>query len=137
MSNEYETASWPKGLKRTHQREEVLQCLDAADRPLTAAELKEHCEKTNLSTVYRILESFERVNMVEKSFLPDSDTAYYKRTANCHTHYATCLICHRQIPLEGCPVELLRLADQTPGFTITGHKLELYGYCSKCRPQTP
>ena len=123
---------WPNGLKHTRQREEVLYALSQSESPLSAAELKTQCQGTNLATIYRILETLEQYGLAEKVYLPDSDTAYFKRSATEHTHFATCLGCHRQIPLKGCPVDTLKLSEEASGFTVTGHRIELFGYCEEC-----
>lgn len=47
--------------------------------------------------------------------------------------YAVCLECHRRIPLQNCPFAHIHLEKDAGDFTVTGHKLELYGYCSECK----
>lgn len=126
---------WPKGLKRTRQRELVCDLLSKSDRPLRAIDIFETLRSTeciSMSTVYRILDAFEKVNFVDKLYIPEDDNAFYKLHSAGHHHYATCLMCHRQIPLDGCPVENLKLNEELPNFTITGHRLEIYGYCRDC-----
>lgn len=122
---------WPAGLKHTRQRAEVMEVLEGADRPMTAAELSSRCSCTSMSTVYRILESLEKYDLAEKTDIPGSDMAYYKLSSGTHAHYATCLGCRRQIPLSFCPIEELKFADNEE-FIITGHRLEIYGYCREC-----
>lgn len=126
---------WPKGLKKTHQRELVCDLLEKTDRPLRAIDIFETLRTTesiSMSTVYRILDAFEKEKMVEKLYIPEDDNAFYKIRNEGHHHYATCLMCHRQILLQGCPVESLQLNKEMPEFTITGHRLEIYGYCREC-----
>ena len=127
---------WPKDLKHTRQREKVWNLLEQVNRPLRAIDIFEEVrvdECIIISTVYRILDAFEEHGMVEKIRFPEDDTAFYKIRTDEHRHYATCLLCHRQIPLDGCPVERLELKQDLKEFTITGHRLEIYGYCADCR----
>ena len=49
------------------------------------------------------------------------------------THYAVCLECHRRIPLKNCPFSQIHMGKEAEDFTVTEHKLELYGYCKECR----
>ena len=49
-----------------------------------------------------------------------------------HTHYAICLGCHKKVALQACPFEHLHMDTDTGDFVVTGHKLELYGYCGDC-----
>lgn len=123
---------WPSCLKHTKQREEIMMLLQDSAEPLSASDLFGRVSDINLSTIYRILAAFEANHLVETIVLPDEDTTLYKWSAGEHKHYATCLGCHKQIALTGCPVAELKLLESTPEFTITAHRLELFGYCKDC-----
>lgn len=86
-----------------------------------------------VSTIYRILTAFEEKGLVTKSNWMDSGTFAYELNRGEHTHYAVCLSCHKHIPLHACPFEHMHLPEAEGDFKITGHKLELYGYCGDCR----
>ena len=128
------------GLKKTKQREEVFQILALAEEPMGAQEIYQHLlthtgnkSAYAISTVYRILAAFEEKNLVSKSTLPGGENAVYELNRG-HRHYALCLGCHKLIPLEHCPFEHRMLPDMSSSeFTVTGHKLELYGYCKDCK----
>ena len=90
-------------------------------------------EASAISTVYRILAAFEEKGLVEKSTWTEDGTAVYGLNRGGHTHYAVCLKCHSRIPLQGCPFSHIHLEEGMGDFTVTGHKLELYGYCRNCR----
>ena len=51
-----------------------------------------------------------------------------RQLADAHRHYAICLGCHSMKYIDICPVHSPDIDD----FTVTGHKLEIYGYCNKC-----
>ena len=68
-----------------------------------------------------------------KSTLMDGEMAYYEWSRGSHKHYAVCLRCHKMIPLKSCPFEHAKTYPVEDGFCITGHKLELYGFCKSCR----
>lgn len=129
---------WPSGMKRTRQREDVYRVLTQAEEPLTAMEIyRRVMENTSdqnyaISTIYRALAAFEEQDLLEKTTLMGEDTAVYEWKRENHKHYAICLKCRRKIPLKECPMEHLTLHMDTEDFTVTGHKLELYGYCSRC-----
>lgn len=128
------------GLKKTKQREEVFQILALAKEPLSAQEIYQRLlthagggSAYAISTVYRILAAFEEKNLVSKSTLPGAENAVYELNRG-HRHYALCLGCHKLIPLEHCPFEQRMLPDMcNSDFTVTGHRLELYGYCKDCK----
>ena len=103
--------------------------------PLDARELYRRLMSENLalSTIYRVLAAFEARGMVTKTAVPGSETAAYALSRGGHEHYALCLGCRRQFPLRTCPLEHVTLEEDAEGFRITGHRLELYGYCRDCQ----
>lgn len=129
----------PAGLKWTRQRKAVYGVLRQASEPLTAvkiyhlAEQGASGEECALSTIYRILSVFEEKGIIEKEVSMEDGSAAYTLSRGGHTHYAVCLECHRRIPLQGCPFSHVRLEKEAGDFTITNHKLELYGYCRDCK----
>ena len=132
-----DTLQWPAGLKRTKPREVVFEVLCAAGQPLDAAEVyrrvSEKQDGLAVSTIYRVLSAFEEHGLVTKTNMMEGDSALYSLRRSDHAHYAICLQCHRQVPLKHCPLEHLPIQEEADGFTITDHRLELYGYCRECR----
>ena len=132
-----ESVRWPAGLKRTKPRETVWQILQETEKPLDAKEIylcvQRQDENLAISTVYRILSAFEEHGLVTKTAMMDGDTALYRLRRAEHEHYAVCIKCHKQVPLRCCPFEHMPLEAEADGFTVTGHRLELYGYCRECR----
>lgn len=132
---------WPMGIKRTRQREDVFRVLTQAEEPLTAMEIYQRVISNTrdsnyaISTIYRSLTVFEEKNLLEKTTLMGEDMAVYEWKRDAHKHYAICLTCRRKIPLPECPMEQLHNHLNLNDFTITGHKLELYGYCTECQKQ--
>ncbi len=137
---ETEAIAWA-GIKKTRQREAVYQILAAAKEPLSAHEIYHRVEKDNqednyaISTIYRALAVFEEKGLVVKSTLMGDDTAVYAWNQGAHKHYAICLKCHKLVPLASCPFEHMEMNTNEEDFQITGHKIELYGYCRKCKPE--
>ncbi|MBR6664456.1 MAG: transcriptional repressor [Lachnospiraceae bacterium] len=139
-----EKRTYPQGIKWTRQRKDVYDVLESASEPLSAVQIYNHIEKHPaegnyaISTIYRILTTFEEQGMITKTTWLGDDSCVYELKRNSHTHYAVCLSCHKRIPLHDCPFEHMHDQSheeeelQAGGFTVTGHKLELYGYCSTC-----
>lgn len=130
--------AYPAGMKWTKQRKAVYDILEQANEPLSAVQIYNRLEKSEqeafaVSTVYRILTAFEEQHFVTKTTWIGDGTVVYELNRGGHTHYAVCLECHKRIPLEHCPFAHLHLEQETGDFTITGHKLELYGYCKDCK----
>ena len=128
---------WPRGLKRTRQRERVLEVLSGADQPMSALDIAQAVERGGgtawLSTVYRVLESFVERGVAVRIAVTGSDMALYELKIPQHVHYAVCVDCHRIIPLLQCPVEHLAPTLPEDGFAVTGHNLEVFGHCRDCQ----
>lgn len=131
--------TYPQGLKWTKQRKNVYKVLWDSAEPLSVTQIYHLTEEAAggqeyaPSTIYRILSAFEEKGLVEKTSWMGDGTAVYSLNRGGHTHYAVCLECHRRIPLRSCPFAHIHLEKETMDFTITGHKLELYGYCRECK----
>lgn len=130
--------SYPAGIKWTKQRKDVYHVLIEAAEPLSAVQIYEKIVQAGkngyaVSTIYRILSAFEEKGFVSKSTFIGDDTVVYEWNRGGHTHYAVCLGCHRRVALAACPFAQVHLDADTEDFTVTGHKLELYGYCKDCK----
>ena len=130
-----EMKNWPAGFRMTRPRLLVYRALEAADTALDARELYRRISGGGmaLSTVYRVLAAFEEQGLVTRTTIMGGETALYALCRGGHAHYAICLGCRRQIPLRHCPLENLPLDEEADGFLVTGHRLELYGYCRDCK----
>lgn len=117
------------GLKCTKQRVKVLEALESASSPLPVEEIYEKAGGLSLSTVYRTLEKLTEKGVIKKNTIQDSGRYYYEMASGKHRHYAICLGCKSMRYVDVCPV----LTPEIAGFTVTGHKLEIYGYCDKCK----
>lgn len=122
-------------LKMTKQREHLLSFLKKQKSPLSAEMIyaKLPMGSMNLSTVYRILETFIQYQLVEKTFL--DNTAYFKIASSEHHHYMVCLKCHKMIEMD---CHFHGVADEDAlkhNFKITSHDLTVYGYCTNCQTQ--
>ncbi len=131
--------NWPKSLKRTPVRLRVAELLDETSVPLCVSEIYERLRQTdahlNLSTVYRVLDAFVAAGLAEKTIISSDAPAYYAALRSTHCHYAVCLRCRRLIPLAHCPFDRRNLHLVEQGFEMTGHRLEIYGYCAACRAE--
>lgn len=116
---EHNDISYPKGLKWTKQRKCVYQVLEEATEPLSAVQIYNRIERDHegsdyaVSTIYRILATFEEHGMVEKTTFMGDGTVVYELNRGEHTHYAVCLECHKRIPLPSCPFAHVHLE---PGY---------------------
>lgn len=140
MNKENASASWPSGIKRTRQRELVYNALSCAKTPLSALDISDRLDRAKtpvwLSTIYRILDMFTAQGIAQKSAVTESGMAVFELSANRHRHYAVCISCQRVIAIENCPFESFSPKLSERDFQVTGHRLQIYGYCTGCSPKS-
>lgn len=120
-------------LKMTKQRKLLLTLLQKQKSPLSAEMIyaKLPVGSMNLSTVYRILDTFKTYHMIDRTLL--DNTAYYKISSHDHKHYMVCLHCHKMHEMA-CHLHGFAQEDADKiHFKITSHDLTVYGYCETCQ----
>lgn len=127
-----------EGLKSTRHRNAVLSILQKSQEPIAAEavylKLKEEGASISLSTVYRILETLVLKELVLKSNIVNESKGLFEINRMEHKHHLVCVGCKKMISIDGCPFEEYEKSIQgTNGFDITGHRLEIYGYCAQCK----
>ena len=127
------------GQRFTEQRAAVYRYLANTDVHPTADEVflavREDVPGISLATVYKNLETLVGCGLALKLTFPD-ESARYDGCTDPH-HHAHCLVCGRvmDIPGEIAEGEMDALRRQTLGFTVTGYRLQLSGYCAACVPE--
>ena len=128
-----------KGLKTTPARKKVYEVLSKTQYLLSVDELYLQLvkldPKLSISTVYRTLESFRQVGLVEANQLPGEAVLYYELSHEDHAHHLICSGCHKVIHLDECPLHGYdEKIAKTHHFTIQHHQLDIYGLCESCQP---
>lgn len=127
------------GQRFTEQRAAVYRYLADTDVHPTADEVhsavRRELPSISLATVYKSLETLVGCGLAVKLTYADHSARYDGRT-DPH-HHARCLSCGRvsDIPGEVDPHEIDALRRRADGFTVTGYRLELSGYCTSCAPE--
>jgi Fur family ferric uptake transcriptional regulator len=129
-----------EGLKSTKHRNSILAVMENSGQPITAEQvflkLKEKNVSINLSSVYRILDALVVKGLVIKSSITGDSKAFFELNRLEHKHFLICSGCKKRVALAGCPLEAYEKSIQDKmGFDITGHRLEIYGYCRDCKPE--
>lgn len=113
----------------------VLTLLSKSRLPLTAEALyaKSHNKSGNLSTVYRVLSSFEKAGIVKMEVNVSGEKSYVLAGAK-HQHVIICVECHKKTYLPGCPYhEVNEKISQETGYRVYDHNIQLYGLCPDCQ----
>jgi Fur family peroxide stress response transcriptional regulator len=128
------------GQRFTEQRATVYRYLAATQAHPTADEVylavRRSLPGISLATVYKSLETLVGCGLAVKLTYAD-DSARYDGRTDPH-HHARCVVCDRVVDIPGLipETEVEALRAHTEGFTVTGYRLELSGYCSSCLPQS-
>jgi Fur family ferric uptake transcriptional regulator len=126
------------GMKSTKHRVAILDILIKKDQPISAENIFFEIQKMdvaiNLSTVYRNLEALLEKGLVTKLSLSGDSRSVFEYNRKVHRHYLICLGCKKILAIEDCPIKGYehQIEDETE-YQIVGHKLDLYGYCPKCK----
>lgn len=124
------------GYKLTTPRKEILKVLSVSN-PLGANEvaktLKEKGFDVDLVTVYRTLELFQSLGVINKIQLEDNTARYELISADNHHHHLVCVKCGRMEEVEADESSLLRQNNKASSFQILRHSLEFFGLCYRCQ----
>lgn len=96
--------------------------------------LKQKNVRTDLATIYRTLDLFGELGLVEKIQFGDK-TARYELTAG-QTHHHHHLICDNCGKVEDIPLDekvLTGQIEEKSKFKVDRHSLEFFGMCVKCQ----
>lgn len=125
-------------LRRTKNREVILNVLHGAVGPLAPPQIVEACHNlgrhANKTTIYRELGRMEKAGVVQKVILSDRKQ-YFELTERGHHHHLVCTSCGQ---MQDVVLEDARLIAQAEiigkkyDFFITTHTIEFFGLCKQC-----
>jgi Fe2+ or Zn2+ uptake regulation protein len=123
------------GLKITTARLGLLDILKHAKKPLSIKEITQQLDDESVDpvTLYRNVESLEKLGLLKKIRLNDRQ-AYYELTAIKHHHHLICKQCGKIADITDCKVTIANkdLLKKTKFTKITDHSLEFFGICKNC-----
>ncbi|WP_172369267.1 Fur family transcriptional regulator [Sporosarcina jiandibaonis] len=121
-------------LKRTKNREVLLDLFLENDRYLTAGMIKDFMENENpgisFDTIYRNLSTFTELGILEETELSGERHFRMHCDAGVHHHHFICTTCGKTQNIPDCPMDLISI--NLPNHEIEGHKFEIYGKCPLC-----
>lgn len=119
----------------TAPRLDILGILKSNHHPLTISEIhnKISNKKIDLATVYRTINLFVQLNIVNEIDFKDEFKRYELVYDRHHHHHIVCKKCRKVENVETCVlIELEKLLNKK-GYTDISHSLEFFGVCGKCR----
>lgn len=133
------------GLKVTKPRQIFLKAILAFASPFSAEELFKSAKrllknnKCDLVTVYRSLATFTELGLLAKVDFGDG-TVRYELTdpKGSHHHHFVCERCKRiePLPLDFCTMQAHEKRLKELGYSKLSHRLEFFGLCQQCSPQS-
>jgi len=139
-TGDFAAALGSAGERLTQPRALVAELVASREGPFTARDVVSEGSvgppPVARATVFRTLELFERLGLLERLDLPDGSHAYV-RCLPSHHHHVVCVRCARTVDipdsgLQGVTSEIAR----STGFHLQGHRLELFGLCPECQAAT-
>ncbi|MEI7742976.1 MAG: transcriptional repressor [Chloroflexota bacterium] len=124
------------GQRLTEPRRAVAALVAERDGHFTAAELVADARTRHpgigRATIFRTIDLFASLGLVERVDLPGGDHAYVACDP-VHHHHAICTACGRSFDVGDTGLgEVLAAVGRRSGFRITDHRLEIFGVCAGC-----
>jgi Fur family transcriptional regulator, ferric uptake regulator len=126
------------GYKLTSQRKLVYDIfINHKNKYLCASEVYDYARKKSssagLTTIYRTIDILLSVGIIQKMPI-EADESYYILASKGHKHHIVCVNCRQVCEIDTCMIDQMSESITTDtGFSITGHKLIVYGVCAKCK----
>lgn len=131
-----------RGFKSTRQRDIIATEFLKTGKHITAEDLYRKIVRKykdiGFTTVYRTLKLLAKSGLATERVFADNLTRYEPLSAEDHHDHLICLSCGAIMEFENIKIERLQegIAGEF-GFETVIHKMELYGYCRKCRSRNP
>ncbi len=125
-------------LRMTPQRQLILDVFLRTDRHVTSEELYDMVKRKDSSigqaTVYRTLKLLSDAGLAREVDFGDGLLRYEHDYAHEHHDHIICERCSKQIEVMDERIERLQESlAKKHGFSLTGHRMYLYGICPKCK----
>lgn len=123
-------------LKRSKKRDLILAAF-ASQNHVTAqtlhSSLAEEGHRISLGTIYRTMRLFCKMGLAQARHY-DTKTQYGHPAARGYHDHLVCTTCGEIVEFENQEIQRLRREiAEANGFSLSVHKLELYGTCAPCR----
>ena len=126
-----------RGLRATNQRALILEIIRQGQGHLGADEVyrraRERQPHLSMSTVYRNLQMFKKLGLVEELHFDEAHHHYEVKPPTEH-HHLVCLGCGRVIEFQ-YPLSryVKRNVPEAKDFDIVDTEIKMTGYCPRCR----
>jgi Fur family transcriptional regulator, zinc uptake regulator len=123
------------GYKYTQKRKDLLTVFAREKRYLSAKDVQEALKNKypglSFDTIYRNLTTFVDLNLLEETEWEGEKKFRFTCSLNDHHHHLICVSCGVSKSIHSCPMGVI--GNDLGGFDVTGHKFEIYGFCTECK----
>jgi len=125
-------------LRNSQQRELILDTFLSMHPHLTAEELHRQVSESDagigLSTVYRTLRLFCDAGLAKQRHFQEGRSCFEQAVETRHHDHLICEGCGEILEFECPEIEELQVQmAEKRGYTLTRHRLELFGLCPACQ----
>lgn len=131
-----------RGVRWTTQRQAILELLAGCGEHLTAEELHhrvaEQGHDVSPATAYRTVNMLVEMGVVSKRDFGSARATFEWNLTRHHHDHLVCTVCGTITEFESERIEQLQDAIATEhGFTLSHHRLDLFGVCARCQRIKP
>ena len=125
-----------KGLKPTAPRLAILSACAGETVPLDVHDVAGKVgDQVHLATIYRTLEKFVTVGILERIDFQEGKFRY--EFVHAHHHHAVCDSCGKVEDVTDAGIEAIEShIKKNSGFLVIKHTVELFGLCHTCQVRT-
>jgi Fur family ferric uptake transcriptional regulator len=127
-----------RGLRNTPERETIIEEIFAIHDHFDVDELylilKNKRKKVSKPSIYRLIPHLLESGLIQEAYFEDGHLHYEHIYGHEHHCHLRCVKCGKTIEFQEKSLERLeKKLAQKFDFTPRGHKLEVFGYCPRCR----
>lgn len=127
-----------KGLRNTPERERVIRMIFATHEHFDVdglySLLRRRKEKLSRATLYRTIPLLIESGLLQEAYVEDGHMHYEHIYGHERHSHLRCLGCGGLVEFaEQSMAERARAVAERYEFFVTGHRVEVYGYCPKCK----
>ncbi|MGL4523137.1 MAG: Fur family transcriptional regulator [Bacilli bacterium] len=123
-----------QGFKYTDKRKKMIEVLAEETKYRSAKQIASQVKlvypSLSFDTIYRNLSVFGELGIAEETELDGEKFFRFRCSVNAHHHHFICTTCGQTKTIQTCPMDLL--PDDWKGYTVTGHRFEVFGMCPTC-----
>jgi Fur family ferric uptake transcriptional regulator len=127
-----------RGVRWTTQRQAIVETFIAADEHITVEDLHHRVRAIDrtisAATVYRTVNMLVEMGLATKRHFGAGSASFECEVNKEHHDHLVCTACGKIVEFHNDAIETLQESvAREHGFTISHHRMELYGICSVCQ----